>query len=115
MAARLIEIPEALAVEVDAMAAKAGVSTNEVVRALLEGFVQAERAPLSGNIEILLQFSLGQLEAAKAAQMLHLADENILYLLVRQVGLPLPRLSLEQTEAMRKQFGEMLDKCAEEK
>jgi hypothetical protein len=41
---------------------------------------------------------------------LHLDDEESLSALTIQAGLPLPRLSLEETAVMQKNLGEMIDR-----
>ena len=105
-----ITVPDELLADAKACAAKAGVSVSELVRHLLAGHVRNERAPLPGNFEILLRFSLGQVSERDAMAELHLDDEDALSVLTILAGLPLPRLSLEETAAMRKNFGEMLDR-----
>jgi hypothetical protein len=104
-----VAIPEELLRDAKAMAAKTGTSMSAIVRLLLEGFVKSEAPPLSGNYEILLKYSLGQLSAPRAAHMLHLETDTELNALALQAGFPLPRLALQETEAMQKRFGEMLD------
>ena len=66
---------------------------------------------MTGNFEILLQYSLGQITAKNAVKQLHLEDNDALNLMTRNSGLPLPRLSMEENEAMRQRFSEMLDKA----
>lgn len=106
-----VAIPDELLTDAKVMAAKSGTSLNAIIRALLEGFVQKESSSMTGNFEILLQYSLGQLSAKGAVKKLHLDDESTLNLMTRSAALPLPRLSLEENEAMRKRFGEMLNKA----
>ena len=72
----------------------------------------SDASPLTGNYEILLQYSLGQVNAKKAVKLLHLENEASLADLTLKASLPLPRLSLEETEAMRKRFGDMLDRAS---
>lgn len=105
-----INIPDDLLADTKACAAKAGVSVSELIRHLLAGHVRNERATLPGNFEVLLRFSLGQISERDAMAELHLDDEDALSVLTILAGLPLPRLSLEETAAMQKSFGEMLDR-----
>ena len=105
-----VAIPDDLLTDAKVMVAKTGTSVNSIIRVLLDGFVKNERNALSGNYEILLKYSLGQISTAKAVNLLHLADAQALKVLTIQSGLPLPRLSLQEEEAMQKRFGEMLDR-----
>lgn len=105
-----VAIPDDLLTDAKVCAAKAGTSVNSIIRQLLEGYVRNEHVPLSGNYEILFRYSLGQISAHIATQELHLDDEKTLRTLTIQAGLPLPRLSLEETAAMQKNFGEMIDR-----
>ena len=106
-----VAIPDDLLTNAKVMAAKAGTSVNALIRTLLDGFVQNESSPMSGNFEILLQYSLGQITPKKAVKLLHLEDEAALEKVTRQAGFPIPRLSLQETDSMQKRFGEMLDKA----
>ena len=106
-----VAIPDELLTDAKVMAAKAGTSLNSIIRTLLEGFVRNESSSMTGNFEILLQYSLGQLAAKSALKKLHLEDEDMLNLMVRSAGLPIPRLSTEINEGMRRRFGDMLDKA----
>lgn len=107
-----VAIPDDLLTDAKVMAAKAGTSVNALIRALLDGFVQNESSPMSGNLEILLQYSLGQLTAKKATKLLHLDNEDALNSLTLNAGFPAPRLSLQDSESMQKRFGSMLDKAS---
>lgn len=106
-----VAIPEDLLTDAKVMAAKAGTSVNAIIRNLLDGFVKNESAPMTGNFEILLQYSLGQLTAKKAVKLLHMENEEKLQSLTLQAGFPLPRLSLQENDVMQKRFGAMLDKA----
>ncbi len=106
-----VAIPDDLLTNAKVMAAKAGTSVNALIRTLLDGFVQNESSPMSGNFEILLQYSLGQITPKKAVKLLHLEDEAALEKITLQAGFPVPRLSLQETDNMQKRFGEMLDKA----
>jgi hypothetical protein len=105
-----VAIPDDLLADAKVCAAKAGTSVNSILRVLLEGFVRNESAPLSGNSEILFKYSLGQMTEQKAMKLLHLDDEEDLRLMVLRAGLPLPRLSEQETEVMSKKFGEMIER-----
>ena len=107
-----VAIPDDLLTDAKVMAAKAGTSVNALIRTLLDGFVHNESSPMSGNFEILLQYSLGQITPKKAVKLLHLEDEAALDRLTLQSGFPIPRLSLQETDNMQKRFGEMLDKAS---
>ncbi len=107
-----VAIPDDLLTNAKVMAAKAGTSVNALIRTLLDGFVQNESSPMSGNFEILLQYSLGQISPKKAVKLLHLEDEVALEKITLQAGFPIPRLSLQETDNMQKRFGEMLDKAS---
>ncbi|MFM2435936.1 MAG: hypothetical protein RL063_1919 [Pseudomonadota bacterium] len=107
-----VAIPDDLLTDAKVMAAKAGTSVNAIIRNLLDGFVQNESSPMTGNFEILLQYSLGQLTAKKAVKLLHMEDEANLQALTLKAGFPLPRISLQETEVMKKRFGEMLNKAS---
>ncbi len=106
-----VAIPDELLTDAKVMAAKSGTSLNAIIRTLLEGLVQHGSSPMTGNFEILLQYSLGQITAKNAVKQLHLEDNDALNLMTRNSGLPLPRLSMEENEAMRQRFSEMLDKA----
>lgn len=67
---------------------------------------------MTGNYDILLKYSLGELTSAQAMRRLHVADEQTLNKLAIDAKLPLPRLSDKETDVMSKRFGEMLDKAA---
>lgn len=107
-----VAIPDDLLTNAKVMAAKAGTSVNALIRTLLDGFVQNESSPMSGNFEILLQYSLGQIAPKKAVKLLHLEDEAALEKVTLQAGFPIPRLSLQETDNMQKRFAEMLDKTS---
>ena len=105
-----VAIPDDLLADAKVVAAKAGTSLNAILRTLLEGYVRNERGPLTGNYEILFRYSLGQISEKEAVKELHLDDINLLGVLTVKAGLPLPRLSLEETASMKKNFGEMIDR-----
>jgi len=105
-----IAIPDDLFADATACAEKTGASLDSIIRQLLEGYVRNESVPLSGNYEILFRYSLGQVPENGAMREPHLDDEAALSALMIQAGLPLPRLSLEETAAMQKNFGEMIDR-----
>ena len=107
-----VAIPDDLLTDAKVMAAKTGTSLNSIIRLLLDGFIKNECTPLSGNYEILLKYSLGQFTAKKTMKLLHLSSGAELDDLTLNSGLPLPRLSLQETESMQKRFGNMLDKAA---
>ncbi len=67
---------------------------------------------MTGNYDILLKYSLGELTASQAMRRLHITDdEQALNKLTIDANLPLPKLSIEETDAMSKRFGELLDKA----
>lgn len=105
-----VAIPDDLLADAKVCAAKTGTSVNSIIRVLLEGFVKNENSPLSGNYEILFKYSLGQITGQKAMKLLHLDDDEVLRLMVLHAGLPLPRLSESENEAMSKKFGEMVER-----
>lgn len=105
-----VAIPDNLLTDSKIMAAKTGVSLNALIRNLLEGFIQMESPPFSGNFEILFRYSLGQLTAKKAANLLHLDDEEALQMMTLNAGFPIPRLSSQESESMQKRFSDMLDR-----
>ena len=105
-----VAIPDDLLADAKVCAAKAGTSVNSIIRVLLEGFVRNESVPLSGNSEILFKYSLGQITDKKAMKLLHLENEDVLRLMTLHAGLPIPRLSDQETEAMSKKFGEMIER-----
>ena len=107
-----VAIPDDLLTNAKVMAAKAGTSVNALIRTLLDGFVQNESSPMSGNFEILLKYSLGQITPMKAVKLLHLEDEAALEKITLQAGVPIPKLSLQETDNMQKRFAEMLDKTS---
>lgn len=110
MANFTVAIPDDLLADAKVAAAKAGTSLNAIIRTLLEGYVRNERAPLTGNYEILFRYSIGQISEQDAVEELHLDDSDALHALTVQAGLALPRLSLEETAAMKRKFGEMIDR-----
>ena len=106
-----VALPDDLLTDAKVAAAKTGTSVNSIIRVLLDGFVKNQRSALSGNYEILLKYSLGQVSPARAVALLHLENGQALNNLAIQAGLPLPRLSPQEEEAMQKRFGEMLDRA----
>lgn len=105
-----VAIPDDLLADAKIAAAKAGTSVNSVIRTLLEGFVRNESGPLTGNFEIIFRYSIGKLTAAKAVQELHLDTDEQLRAMTLQSGLPLPRLSINETDGMEKHFGTMVER-----
>lgn len=67
---------------------------------------------MTGNYDILLKYSLGELTSAQAMRRLHIADEQLLNKMTLDAQLPLPKLSEAETNAMQKRFGEMLDNAS---
>jgi plasmid stability protein len=108
----IVAIPDELLTDAKVMAAKTGTSLNAIIRSLLDGFVQSESSPMAGNFELLLKYSLGQLTAKQTIKLLHLKDEAALHVLTLKAGFPLPRLSIQETEIMKKRFSEMLAKAS---
>lgn len=106
-----VAIPDDLLTAAKVMAAKSGTSLNSIIRNLLDGFVNNESTPLSGNYEILLKYSLGQVAAKKVIKNLHLENVNELNALTIQAGFPIPRVSLQENEDMQKRFSQMLDRA----
>jgi len=106
-----VALPDDLLTDAKVFAAKTGTSVNSILRVLLEGFVRNESTIMPGNYELLLKYSLGQLPPAKAMKSLHLGNIDEVNGMVIQAGLPVPRLSISETEAMQKRFGEMLDRA----
>lgn len=106
-----VAIPDELLTAAKVMAAKSGTSLNSIIRNLLDGFVNNESTPLSGNYEILLKYSLGQVAAKKAIKSLHLENVNELNALTIQAGFPIPRVSLQENEDMQRRFSQMLDRA----
>jgi hypothetical protein len=107
-----VAIPDDLLTDAKVMAAKSGTSVNALICTLLEGFVKNKSSPMSGNFDILLQYSLGQITPRKAVKLLHLEDDATLNRVTLQAGFPIPRLSLQETDNMQRRFGEMLDKAS---
>lgn len=105
-----VDIQTYLHIDAKACAAKAGTTVSAIIRQLLEGYVRNVSAPLPGNFEVLFRYSLGQMPMETAIKELHLESEDALNFLTNQAGLPRPRLSLKETAAMQKHFGEMLDR-----
>lgn len=107
-----VSIPDDLLTEAKVVAARSGVSLNAIIRNLLEGVVQNTSVSMSGNFEILMKYSLGQVSAKRAGILLHLEDESLLVDMTKKAGLPIPTIALREAESMRKRFGKMLDQCA---
>lgn len=105
-----VDIPDDLHTDAKACAVKGGTSVSAIIRHLLEGYVRNQNAPLPGNFEVLFRYSLGQVSQEEAMRELHLESEDALHFLTNQAGLPRPRLSLAETAAMQKHFGDMLDR-----
>ncbi|WP_031409501.1 ribbon-helix-helix domain-containing protein [Thiomonas sp. FB-Cd] len=110
MANFTVAIPDELLSQAKVVAARTDTSVNAIIRQLLEGYVRNESSPLSGNYEILFKYSLGQISEHNAMKELHLDDVETLALMTIQAGFPLPRLSLPETAAMQKNFGDMVDR-----
>jgi len=110
MANFTVAIPDELLAEAKVAAARTDTSVNAILRQLLEGFVRGQAAALPGNFEVLFRYSLGQVSGQEAIKALHLADEETLHRMTIQAGFPLPRLSLQETAAMRKVAGDMMDR-----
>ncbi len=108
----IVGVPSDLLADAKVMAAKTGNPLSSIILGLLAGFVKNEAGPLTGNYEILLAYSLGRISAGNAAHQLHLDSESALNKLTLEAGLPIPRLGLQETEAMRKRFAETMDKAA---
>lgn len=106
-----VAIPADLLADAKVAAARANTSLSQLVRVLLEGCVKNQSIAMSGNFDILLRFSLGQITAQQAQKLLHLDDPLVLDTMLSSAGLPMPRLSLQQTDAMQRRFGEMLDRA----
>lgn len=106
-----VALPDDLLTDAKVFAARTGTSVNSIIRLLLEGFVRNESTAMPGNYELLLRYSLGQMSSAKVMKSLHLGSSEDLDKLVIKAGLPIPRLSISETEAMQKRFGEMLDRA----
>jgi len=106
-----VAIPDDLLTAAKVMAAKSGTSLNSIIRNLLDGFVNYGSAPLSGNYEILLKYSLGQIAGKRAIKSLHLESDVELNALTIQAGFPLPRVSLQENEDMKQRFHQMLERA----
>jgi hypothetical protein len=110
MASITIEIPDALLSDAQAVAERANTPIEVIIGQLLEGYVQHLATRLPGNYEILFQYSLGRITEARATAALHLDDAEHLKWLTLQAGLPVPRLSLQESAAMQMHFAEMIDR-----
>lgn len=106
-----VAIPDDLLTDAKVLAAKTNASLNSIIRMLLEGFVKNESTTMSGNYEILMRYSLGQISTIRAMSLLHLDDIGSLKNLVVQSGLPLQRPSVQEEDAMQKRFSKMLDRA----
>lgn len=109
MANFTVAIPDDLLVDAKVAAAKCSLSLNAVLRQLLEGFVRNESLSLCGNYEILFRYSLGLIAEDKAIETLHLDRAGDLKVMTIAAGLPMPRLSAQETEEMQKTFGAAMD------
>ena len=110
MANVTVAIPDELLSQAKVVAARTDTSVNATIRQLLEGHIRNEGVPLSGNYEILFKYSAGQISEQSAMKELHLGNVEALALMTIQAGFPLPRLSLQETAAMQKNFGDMIDR-----
>lgn len=85
------------------IAAKTDTSVNALfnaeLRYLVETFESAEAAD-NRNFRVLFDFSMGRIDSRAAIQSLGLDGEEDLFMLMAQARLPMPRLPLEQTQAM---------------
>ncbi len=85
------------------LAARADTSVNALfnaeLRYLVETFEAADAAG-NGNFKVLLDFSLGRIDDLAAMDVLGIASEEDLFLLMAQAHLPMPRLDPDITESM---------------
>lgn len=110
MAKLVIDVPDDLLREARHFATKSGTPLAAIVRKLIETHVGRQKCLLGGNYEILLDYSLGTREHRSVMEELHFDYDEDLIRLLREAGLPMPRLKREETDAMRRRFGEMLDR-----
>ncbi len=104
-----VAIPDDLLSDAKIVAAQTGTSVNSIIRQLLEGHVRSQRSAMPGNYEILFKYSLGQVTSRTAVRELHLDSDEALHAMVVNAGLPLPRLSQQETEQMQKRLHEMVE------
>lgn len=113
MAKLVIDVSDDLLREARQFATKCGTPLAAIVRRLIESHVGRQKCLLGGNYEILLDYSLGKRERRSVMKELHLEYDEDLMRLMWEAGLPMPRLKREETDAMRRRFGEMLDRFGE--
>jgi len=85
------------------IAAKTETSINALFNAELRYLVETFEAAESGgnlNYKILLDFSLGRTSNVEVMNALGITSEEDLFLLMAQARLPMPRLSIAETERM---------------
>lgn len=85
------------------IAAKLATSINALFNAELRHLVETyEAAEVHGNhnFQTLLDFSLGRINDIQTMERLAIASEEDLFILMARAHLPMPRLSVAETEAM---------------
>jgi hypothetical protein len=85
------------------IAAKLATSINALFNAELRHLVETyEAAEVHGNhnFQTLLDFSLGRINDIQTMERLAIDSEEDLFILMARAHLPMPRLSVSETEAM---------------
>ena len=92
------------------IAAKLATSINALFNAELRHLVETyEAAEAHGNhnFQTLLDFSLGRINDTQTVERLGIESEEDLFLLMARAHLPMPRLSVAETEAMAQSLREL--------
>lgn len=85
------------------IAAKLDTSVNALFRAELTWLVEAFESGevhANANYRVLIEFSLGRIDAPTAMDSLGIDTDEDLFLLMASARLPMPRLPEERTDAM---------------
>lgn len=88
------------------LAAQNGTSINSITKDYLAHIVESglqESDAMNGNLQILFQYSIGQVGRMKARRMLGVEDAGLTKML-NAAGLPPPRANLIQEDAMLKEI-----------
>jgi hypothetical protein len=97
-----------------AFVARHGGSLNKLVSALFAslGKDEARRSPaIDPAMRVLLNVSMGKISIMEGARQLELQDAGHLFLRLEEAGLPLPRLSKEETDRQLAEAEKALDAC----
>jgi hypothetical protein len=91
-------------------AAKLDTSVNAVIRILLSNFaseVETMDSNSLGNFQTIFDFSMGKINFRQAQTRLNV-DDRTLFVLMSKAGLPMPRLSEQETKKMTMDAEEIL-------